>query len=108
MSRKRSVSLCLQAANPEITVSEQTLYNYIEDGVFQDAGISITCMDLKRQISRKPTKKSKVQYSPRQDRSFMKGRTYSDYKDYLVTNPSARVVEMDTVYSSVSNGPFLL
>ena len=97
----------IKQAHPEITVTEQTLYNYIEDGVFQDAGISITCMDLKRQISRKPTKKSKVQYSPRQDRSFMKGRTYSDYKDYLIVNPSARVVEMDTVYNSISNGPFL-
>ena len=97
----------IKQAHPEITVTEQTLYTYIEDGVFQDAGISITCMDLKRQVSRKPTRKSKVQYSPRQDRSFMKGRTYSDYKDYLITNPSARIVEMDTVYNSISNGPFL-
>ena len=97
----------IRQAHPEINVTEQTLYNYIEGGVFQDAGISITCMDLKRQISRKPTKKAKVQCSPRQDRSFMKGRTYSDYKDYLSVHPSARVVEMDTVYNNISNGPFL-
>lgn len=34
--------------HPEIEVSERTLYNYIEDGVFQDAGVSITCLDLKK------------------------------------------------------------
>ena len=28
--------------HPEIKVSETTLYTYIEDGVFQDAGVSIT------------------------------------------------------------------
>lgn len=97
----------IKNAHPEITVSEQTLYNYIENGVFQDAGVSITCMDLKRQVSRKPSKKAMVKYSPRKDRSFLKGRTYNDLKEYLTINPSARIVEMDTVYNSVSNGPFL-
>lgn len=93
--------------HPEIKVCEQTLYNYIEDGVFKDAGLSITCMDLKRQVSRKLPKKKKVEYSKRQDRSFLKGRSYQDFKEYMEKNPYANVVEMDTVYNDVSNGPFL-
>ena len=51
--------------HPEIKVSEKTLYNYIEDGVFKDAGVSINCLDLKIQVRRKMTKKKKTEYSPR-------------------------------------------
>ena len=64
-------------------------------------------MDLKRQVSRKLPKNKKVEYSKRQDRSFLKGRTYQDYKEYMENNPYANVVEMDTVYNDISNGPFL-
>lgn len=97
----------IKQGHPEIKVTEQTLYNYIENGVFQDAGVSITCMDLKKQVSRKPTKKQKNQYSPRKDRTYLKGRTYADYKEYCEANPYARIVEMDTVYNDITNGPFL-
>lgn len=93
--------------HPEITVSEQTLYNYIENRVFKDAGVDISNMDLKRKVSRKMTKSSKTKYSPRTDRSFMKGRTYTDFKEYIEINQNARIVEMDTVYNNMTNGPFI-
>lgn len=35
--------------HPEIKVTERTLYTYIEDGVFQDAGVSITNLDIKKE-----------------------------------------------------------
>lgn len=95
------------ATHHEIKVSEQTLYNYIENGVFTDAGVTITCMDLKRQVSRKITKKDRTKYSPRKDRSYLKGRTFNDFNEYMDLNPNARVVEMDTVYNDITNGPFI-
>ena len=64
-------------------------------------------MDLKKKVSRKPTKVTRTKYAPRQDHSFLKGRTYADYNEYLELNPNVHVVEMDTVYNNVSNGPFI-
>lgn len=106
LKQGQSVYAILQN-HPEITQSEKTIYNYIEDGVFQDAGVSITCLDLKRQVRRKPTKKKKNEYSPRKDRSYLKGRTRADYEAFIDDNPNASVVEMDTVYNDVSNGPYI-
>ena len=93
--------------HPEIGLSEKTIYNYIENGVFQDAGVSITCMDLKKQVRRKIPKKKRVKYAPRQDKSYLKGRTYTDYLAFKEENPEALEVEMDTVYNDVTNGPFI-
>lgn len=43
-------------AYPKLGISEKTMYNYIEDGVFREiAGIS--ALDLRRQVSRKISKK---------------------------------------------------
>lgn len=93
--------------HPEINVTERTLYSYIEDGVFQDAGVSITNLDLKRKVRRKMSKKKSVKYAKRKDRTYLKGRTYTDYQNYMEENPNARIVEMDTVYNDVQNGPFI-
>ena len=64
-------------------------------------------MDLKRQVRRKLTKKKSIEYSPRKDRSYLKGRTHKEYIEFKEMNPYASVVEMDTVYNDGSNGPFL-
>lgn len=93
--------------HPEIGLCEHTLYNYIEDGVFQAAGISINCLDLKRQVRRKMKKSKREQYKPRKDRSYLLGRKNEDYLHYMEQNPSSHVVEMDTVYNDVSKGPFI-
>ena len=42
---------------PEISVSEKTLYTYIEDLTFKNAGIDLGPMDLRRQVSRKIKKR---------------------------------------------------
>jgi len=93
--------------HPEIDCCEKTLYNYIESGVFQDAGVSITPLDLKMQVKRKLPKAKRTEYSPRKDKSYLKGRKYEDLQNYLEINPDAYVVEMDTVYNDVSKGPFI-
>lgn len=92
--------------HPELGICEKTLYNYIEDGVFHEV-CGITVMDLRRQVSRKLPKKKVVIYKKREDRRFLKGRTYSDYRNYMKDNPDAFVTQMDTVYNDISGGPFL-
>lgn len=106
LKQGQSVYAILQN-HPEIKLTEKTLYHYIEEGVFQNAGVSISCMDLKRQVRRKLTKKKSIEYSPRNDRSYLKGRTQKEYTEFMEMNPDASIVEMDTVYNNGSKGPFL-
>lgn len=94
------------AAHPELNISEKTLYNYIENNVFREIA-GITVMDLRRQVSRKISKKKSKGYKKRTDRKHLQGRTYKDYKDYISENPDVFVTQMDTVYNDGTNGPFL-
>lgn len=86
------------AAHPELNISEKTLYNYIENGVFHEIA-GITAMDLRRQVSRKISKKKSQTYKKRADRKYLQGRTYKDYQKYLAENPDVFVIQMDTVYN---------
>lgn len=60
------------AAHPELGISEKTLYNYIEDGVFHEIA-GITALDLRRQVSRKIPKKKSCEYKKRADRKYLLG-----------------------------------
>lgn len=93
-------------AHPELGISEKTLYNYIEGDVFHEVA-GITVMDLRRQVSRKITKKKSKGYKKRADRKYLQGRTYKDYKSYIESNPDVFVTQMDTVYNDETNGPFI-
>lgn len=93
------------ATHPELGISEKTLYNYIEGHVFAIAGIHD--IDLRRKTSRRISKKLAKPYKKREDRSFLKGRLYEDYQNYMSENPLSHVLQMDTVYNDVTNGPFL-
>ena len=92
-------------SHPELSISEKTLYTYIEDGVLSRFGIS--AIDLRRQVSRKLPKKARDQYKKRNDYRYLQGRKYEDYLSYLSDNPDVPVVQMDTVYNDETNGPFL-
>lgn len=92
--------------HPELGISEKTLYNYIEGGVFHEiAGIS--ALDLRRQVSRKISKKKAKTYKKRSDNRYLLGRTYKDYLSYIDQNPDVFVTQMDTVYNNETEGPFL-
>lgn len=93
-------------SHPELGICEKTLYNYIEGDIFGPSS-GIGPMDLRRQVSRKLPKKKAATYKKREDRSFLKGRTYKDYLAYIEENPGAFVLQMDTVYNDVSCGPFI-
>ena len=92
--------------HPELGICEKTLYNYIEGDVFHEIA-GMTVMDLRRQVSRKLPKKKAKTYKKRQDRRYLKGRTYKDYLEYLADHPDVFVVQMDTVYNDETNGPFI-
>ena len=92
--------------HPELGISEKTLYNYIEGDVFHEIA-GITVMDLRRQVSRKISKKKARGYKKREDRKYLQGRTYKDFKQYTEDNPDVFVTQMDTVYNDETNGPFI-
>lgn len=94
-------------AHEEIKVTVKTIYTYVESGLFKDIGIDITVLDLRRQVSRKIPKKKANLYKKREDMSFIKGRGYKDYLYYIEVNIEANVVQMDTVYNNISDGPFI-
>lgn len=106
LKKGQSIYSILQS-HREIKLSEKTIYNYIENGVFQDVGVSISPIDLKRVVRRKMSKQKRNTYKPRKDNRYLTGRKYADFLIYMEKNPNAKVVEMDTVYNDVSNGPFL-
>ncbi len=92
--------------HPELGISEKTLYNYIENGVFHEIA-GLTVMVLRRQVSRRLPKKKAKTYKKRTDRKYLQGRTYKDYQSYLSEHPEVFVAQMDTVYNDETNGPFL-
>ena len=94
------------ANHPELGICEKTLYNYIESDIFYPVA-GITVMDLRRQVSRKLSKKKSKGYKKRADHRYLQGRTYKDYHLYLQENPDSFVTQMDTVYNDETNGPFL-
>lgn len=105
---KKGLSIyAILQAHPEIKKSEKTIYTYIEANLFKSMGIDLGVMDLRKQVNRKLPKAKKNQYKPRNDHSYLKGRLYEDYLSYIEENPNAKVLQLDTVYNDVSNGPFM-
>lgn len=100
----QSVYVVLQN-HPEIKYCEKTIYNWIEIGAFETFGL--TNISLRSKVSRKMKKKDKMKYMKREDKAYLKGRTYDCFEKYMKEHPSASIVEMDTVYNDVSNGPFI-
>lgn len=93
--------------HPEITISEKTLYTYIESNAFKNVGIDLIALDLRRQTGRKIQKKVSNTYKQRKDRKFLIGRTHNDYKAYTELHPHACVTQTDTVFNDIRNGPFM-
>lgn len=92
--------------NDKVTVSEKTIYNWIHEGYFSSEGF--LDMDLPRKVSRRQVKKgSAPKCKKRKDSKYLSGRKYDDYKAYMDEHPDASVMYMDTVYNSVSKGPFV-
>lgn len=94
--------------HPELGICEKTLYNYIENGVFETAYMGrLGPLDLRRQVNRKLPKHKRQEFKKRQDRKYLNGRLYSDFKLWKEENPLLSYAEMDTVYNNIETGPFI-
>ena len=81
--------------HPELNISEKTLYNYIENGIFREFGL----LDIDLRIKTKENNQNTSnKYKKREDKKYLNGRTYDDFINYTAENKNLSVVEMDTVY----------
>ncbi|MDO5650117.1 MAG: helix-turn-helix domain-containing protein [Gallicola sp.] len=92
--------------HPDLGICEKTIYNYIENGVFTNVS-GLYPSHLRQQLSRKLSKAQKVQFKKREDRRYLKGRSYKDFLAYKAEHPNTFITQMDTVYNDVTNGPFI-
>lgn len=94
--------ICLQYGD-KLGVTERTLYNYIDAGVF-----SIGNLDLRRKVGYRPRKKKLGLPPGFANQEYRKGRTYDDYLKYMEKHPGTNVVEMDTLHGIREKGKRLL
>ena len=77
----------------ELMCSEKTIYNYIDEGLFD-----VRNLDLPRKVRFRQQRKEKVF---KVDRSCRIGRTYEDYTEYISKHPDLSIVQMDSVIGRV-------
>ncbi len=96
----QSIHAAMVAHGDEISVSEKTIYRYVNGGL-----LTTIRGDLPRACTLKPRKSKSVER--RIDTQCRIGRTYEDYQAFLAENPGCPIVEMDTV-EGVKGGKVLL
>jgi len=101
VNKGQSIYQILSSHKNEINLTERTIYNYIDIGVFKKFGI--TNISLKEKVTRKQFKNK---YKQRKEPVNYTGRKYEDYLNFVKANPSAATIEMDTVYNNPS-GPYI-
>lgn len=85
----------------ELGCSRQTIYNYLDMGVFDVRNI-----DLPRRVRYKLRKTRRAQNPVKYE--YRKKRTYKDFEKYMEAFPEYEVVELDTVKGSREAGKCLL
>ena len=88
----------------EIPVCRRTLYNYLDQRIFQARNI-----DLPRRVRyKKRKKKSAHRTSKNLQQVYRNKRTYIDFERFMEAHPDVDVVEMDTVKGGRASGKCLL
>ena len=88
----------------EIPVCRRTLYNYLDQRIFQARNI-----DLPRRVRyKKRRKKSTPRTVKNLQQVYRNKRTYVDFERFMSAHPDVDVVEMDTVKGGRSSGKCLL
>lgn len=87
----------------EIPVSRRTLYNYLDQRVFQARNI-----DLPRRVRYKKRKKKAEPRVKNLEQVYRNKRTYKDFEFFMENHPDFDVVEMDTVKGGKNSGKCLL
>lgn len=76
----------------ELSVSQRTLYNYIDAGI-----LDVKNLDLRRKTGYRPRRKQHQSSESFLNQKWRKDRTYEDFVRYLEKHPDTAYVEMDTV-----------
>ena len=97
----QSIKLIYRNHKNEIPCKKSCLYNYIDLGL-----LSVKNIDLPRKVRYKIRNQNKNK--KKKDYSYRIGRTYEDFQNMLKENPSAHIVEMDTVIGTAETGKVLL
>jgi len=84
-------------------VTERTLYNYIDAGVF-----SIGNIDLRRKVGYRPRRKKRDISETFTSQEYRKRRTYNDFLEYMDKHPDTPIVELDTLFGVREQGKRLL
>lgn len=88
----------------EIPVCRRTLYNYLDQRIFQARNI-----DLPRRVRYKKRKKQSTPKKPKTlQQEYRNKRTYTDFERFMAAHPDLDVVEMDTVKGGRAAGKCLL
>ncbi len=99
--RGQSPAHICAAHGDELGISERTLYNYIDSRAF-----SVGNLDLPKKVVYRRRRQKKV--LTRLEYKYRIGRTYVDFKSFIMANPDCPVVEMDTVRGSRTKDKVLL
>jgi IS30 family transposase len=101
VNKGQSIYQILSTHKETIRLSEKTIYNYIDMGVFRKSGL--TSLSLKEKVKRRQFKNK---YKKRKEPVNYYGRKYKDYLNFVKENAAVLTVEMDTVMNHPS-GPYI-
>ena len=77
-----------------VMYSEKTIYNYFDKGMFTAINL-----DLPRKVRFRPRRSRHSDFKV--DRTCRVGRTYSDFKQFIESNPDIPIVQMDSVIGNI-------
>jgi IS30 family transposase len=90
----------IKESHPEITVSERTIYRYLDQGI-----LSTEVYKLRNKVR---MRKRKSKSSEPLDKGIYAGRTFMDYLGFMHKNPGMFTTEMDTVIGLKSDKKVIL
>lgn len=88
----QSVYAICQSNPTRVTCSTRTIYRYIDRGV-----LSTKAIDLRNKVKMKPRQKHYDYVKTLNDREAVKGRSITDYFQFLADHPGVLPVQLDTV-----------
>ena len=101
IKRGQSLSHIFATHKDEINCSRSTIYNYLDQGLFEARNI-----DLQRRVRYKVRKKHGPSVANKY--AYRNNRTYADFEKYVEQHPDYEVVEMDTVKGTTEAGKCLM
>jgi IS30 family transposase len=90
----------IKESHPEITVSERTIYRYLDQGI-----LSTEVYKLRNKVR---MRKRKSKSSEPLDKGIYAGRTFMDYLGFIHKHPGMYTTEMDTVIGLKSDRKMIL